>query len=107
MPEIVMSDSNGLEHRLVAEVGDDLMSLAVRNGVPGIVGECGGNLSCGTCHVWLGSKHLDHAGEISEMEEDMLDMGVSDRRESSRLGCQVTITDELDGLTVDIPPTQP
>lgn len=83
------------------------MAAAVRDGVPGIIGECGGNCSCGTCHVWVRPEFADLVGGPGDLEEDLLDLGVSDRREHSRLGCQIKLTDELDGLTVDVPPTQP
>ena len=82
-------------------------ATAVKNGVPGIVGECGGNTSCATCHVWVREEFWPLVGEPGEMEEDLLDMGVSERRATSRLSCQVAVDDSLDGLTVDIPESQP
>ncbi len=83
------------------------MATAVSNGVPGVVGECGGNASCATCHVWVRQEFWPLVGEIGDMEEDLLDMGVSERRATSRLSCQVVVSDALDGLVVDVPETQP
>jgi ferredoxin len=79
-------------------------NLAVKNGVPGIIGECGGNASCGTCHVFVREEFMALVGEPNELEEDLLEMGVDDRRETSRLSCQITVAPELDGLTVDVAP---
>lgn len=85
-----------------AGVGESVMAAAVRNGVPGIIGECGGNASCATCHVYVRDDFLPLVGEPNEVEEDLLELGVSDRREGSRLSCQIEVGPELDGLTVDI-----
>lgn len=107
MPKVVYIAESGEERAIDAPVGESVMAAAVKNGVPGIIGECGGNASCATCHVWVRAEFLPLLGEIEEMEEDLLDMGVSDRRAGSRLSCQVPVTEQLDGLTVDIPPDQP
>lgn len=90
-----------------AAVGDSVMSAAVRNGVPGIIGECGGNNSCATCHVWVREEFRDRVGGPGDLEEDLLDMAVEERRDGSRLSCQIAMSDELDGLVVDVPPSQP
>lgn len=96
------------DQRVVDAVpGESVMATAVKNGVAGIVGECGGNTSCATCHVWVREEFWPLVGEPGEMEEDLLDMGVSERRTTSRLSCQVAMDDSLDGLTVDIPGDQP
>lgn len=107
MPKVTYVAQSGDERVVDAAPGDSVMSAAVRNGVPGIIGECGGNASCATCHVWVRGEFLPLLGEIGETEEDLLDMGVSDRREGSRLSCQVPVTDDLDGLVVDVPSEQP
>ena len=106
MPKIVYVDSSGAQRVIDALDGDSVMTTAVQNGVPGIIGECGGNLSCGTCHVWVREPYLDQLDAIDDMEEDLLDMAVGDRRSGSRLGCQVAVTPELDGITVDVPDEQ-
>ncbi|WP_322973713.1 2Fe-2S iron-sulfur cluster-binding protein [Actinacidiphila yanglinensis] len=99
--------SSGDEYAVEAAAGDTVMAAAVRSGVPGIVAECGGNCSCATCHVWVDEAFAPLTGTVGEAEEDLLDMAVSERRPTSRLSCQIRITGELDGLTVEIPPEQP
>jgi ferredoxin, 2Fe-2S len=107
LSKVIYIGSDGREYAVDAAVGDTVMAAAVRNGVPGIVAECGGNASCATCHVWIGEAFAALTGEPGEMEEDLLDMAVSDRRATSRLACQVRVTESLDGLTVQVPPDQP
>ena len=107
MPKVIYVDDGGAEHAVDAVVGESVMAAAVKNGVPGIVGECGGNASCATCHVWVRAEFGAMVGEPNDMEEDLLDLAVSERRDGSRLSCQVRVTPGLDGLTVDIPPDQP
>lgn len=108
MPKVIFVGADGVENPVDAAVGESVMLAATKNGVPGIIAECGGNASCGTCHVWVREPYVDKVGPPGEeLEEDLLDMGVSDRRENSRLSCQIEVTPELDGLTVDVPPQQP
>lgn len=99
--------AEGQERAVDATVGESVMAAAVKNGVPGIVGECGGNASCATCHVWVREEFGSLVGSPGGMEDDLLDLGVSERRSTSRLSCQILVTPALDGLTVDIPPDQP
>jgi 2Fe-2S ferredoxin len=106
LPKVIYVGDSGQERVVDATVGETVMSAAVKNGVPGIIGECGGNASCATCHVWVRDEFLPLVGTPGETEEDLLDMGVDDRRDGSRLGCQIPLSDELDGLTVDVPPAQ-
>jgi 2Fe-2S ferredoxin len=107
VPKVVYVGSDGDERVVDASVGESVMSAALRNGVPGIIGECGGNNSCATCHVWVREEFMDAVGGPGDLEDDLLDLGVSDRRDCSRLGCQIELTDDLDGLTLDVPPDQP
>ena len=107
MPTVVYVGAAGLEQAVDATAGDSVMSAAVRSGIPGIIGECGGNASCGTCHVWVREPFLEVLPDIGDLEEDLLEMAVTDRRASSRLSCQLPVSPALDGLTVDIPPVQP
>ncbi len=106
MPKVTYVGEDGSEHAVSAVVGDSVMATAVKNGVPGIVGECGGNASCATCHVWVREEFMPLVGTPGDTEEDLLDLGVSDRRDTSRLSCQIPVTDALDGLTVDVPAEQ-
>jgi 2Fe-2S ferredoxin len=107
VPKVVYVDTAGIERAIEADSGETLMSAALRTGVPGIVGECGGNSSCATCHVWVRDEFRDAVGVPGDLEEDLLELGVTERREGSRLGCQIEIDHTLNGLVVDVPPTQP
>jgi 2Fe-2S ferredoxin len=106
LPKIIYVDTAGVERAIDATSGDSVMATAVKNGVPGIIGECGGNASCATCHVWVREEFASLVGEPNDIEDDLLDLGVSERRSSSRLSCQIPVTEDLDGLTVDVPPEQ-
>lgn len=106
MPTVIYVDTAGQEHTVEAVDGESVMATAVKNGVPGIIGECGGNASCATCHVWVRDEFLPLLAEPQGDEEDLLEMGVSDRREGSRLSCQIKMSADLDGITVDIAPQE-
>jgi ferredoxin, 2Fe-2S len=105
MPKITFIDASGVSHAVEAEVGSTVMEVAIRNGVPGIEAECGGACACATCHVYVDETWREIVGGPSPMEEDMLDFGY-DVRPSSRLSCQIKVTDALDGLTVTVPERQ-
>ncbi|MQA93485.1 MAG: 2Fe-2S iron-sulfur cluster binding domain-containing protein [Streptosporangiales bacterium] len=107
MSKVIYIDSTGRRYTVDATVGETVMATAVKNGVPGIIAECGGNCSCATCHVWVAGEFAPLVGGPGDMEDDLLDMGVSERRDTSRLSCQIRVTEDLDGLTVEIPPEQP
>ncbi len=106
MPKVTYVGPDGQERTVEAVEGESVMTAAVKNGVPGIIGECGGNASCATCHVWVHDKFLPLVGEPNDTEDDLLEMGVSDRREGSRLSCQIAMSPDLDGLTVDVAPQE-
>jgi ferredoxin, 2Fe-2S len=107
VPKVTYVDLDGSRRTIDAAVGDSVMATAVRNGVPGIIGECGGNLSCATCHVYVDEEFTALVGPPGDLEDDMLDLGASDRRENSRLSCQIKVTEDLDGVTVEVPEEQP
>lgn len=107
MPKVVYVGAGGLERAIDATSGESVMATAVKNGVPGILGECGGNASCATCHVWVDQDSWTRVGAPGDFEEDLLDMAVTERHATSRLSCQIPMTDALDGLIVEIPPDQP
>lgn len=89
---------------IVAEADSgNLMQLAVDEGVDGIYGDCGGVCSCATCHVHVAKDWMERVGPASEIERDILDMEDS-ANERSRLCCQVEVTEELDGLVVEVAP---
>lgn len=105
MPKITYIEDNGTEHAVEADVGMTVMETAVKNMVPGIEAECGGACACATCHVYVEPDWREATGEPEEMEEDMLDFAF-DVRETSRLSCQIKVTDALDGLVVRVPAKQ-
>jgi ferredoxin, 2Fe-2S len=105
MPKISYIEHDGTNRTVDAEVGSTVMETAIRNSVPGIVAECGGACSCATCHVHVDEAWSEKVGPPSPMEEDMLDFAF-DVRPTSRLSCQIKVTDELDGLIVRTPQQQ-
>ena len=105
MPKITYIEHDGTERSVDAELGATVMETAIRNSVPGIVAECGGACSCATCHVHVDEAWSEKVGPPSPMEEDMLDFAF-DVRPTSRLSCQIKVTDELDGLIVRTPAQQ-
>ena len=105
MPWITFVDPGGVRREVDAPVGITLMEAAVRNGIPGIVAQCGGACACATCHVYVAREWLDKLPRREEMEEGMLECAW-EPRESSRLSCQIQITGDLDGLEVTVPQQQ-
>jgi 2Fe-2S ferredoxin len=105
MPKITYIEHDGTERTVDAEVGATVMETAIRNSVPGIVAECGGACSCATCHVHVDEAWSKKVGPPSAMEEDMLDFAF-DVKPTSRLSCQIKVSDELDGLIVRTPSQQ-
>ena len=105
MPHITYIESDGTRHETEGEVGSTVMETAIMNGVPGIVAECGGACTCATCHVYVDDAWTETVGGPSMMEEDMLDFAY-DVRPTSRLSCQIKMSDALDGLVVHVPERQ-
>ena len=105
MAKIIYISSDGATTEVEAQNGISVMQAAVNNGVPGIVAECGGACSCATCHVHVDPAWYPRLPEPQGTERDMLEF-VIDPRETSRLSCQIKITDELDGLVVHTPVSQ-
>ena len=105
MPKITYVDHAGTARTVEGAVGATVMETALRNNVPGIEAECGGACACATCHVYVEGEWADVVGKGEPMEMDMLDFA-SDVRETSRLSCQIRITDALDGLVVSTPARQ-
>lgn len=103
MPQITYRSPAGHSKSVDVEVGESVMFGAIQNGVAGITAECGGVLSCATCHVYVDDAWTARVGAPSEDEKDMLEAVAAERRENSRLSCQITVTDDLNGLVVDLP----
>lgn len=106
MPQIIFVSASGQRQEIEASSGMSVMEAAQSGGVSGVEAECGGSLSCGTCHIYLDD---DAAGKVpapSEQEADMLDFVAAERRPGSRLSCQIRISDDMNGLVVHVPATQ-
>jgi 2Fe-2S ferredoxin len=104
MAKVKYISSDGDERVVDAGIGESLMQIALNNMVPGILGDCGGCCSCATCHVYVDSKWFSSLEPASENERLMLEGG-PDVRETSRLGCQIKMTPELDGIVLCVPKT--
>jgi ferredoxin, 2Fe-2S len=106
MPSITYVHPDGAREVLDVPVGTSVMRAAILNGVDGIVAECGGEMMCATCHVYVEEPYLDRTPSQSDDERAMLEFTASERRPSSRLSCQLVVTPEMDGLVVHLPETQ-
>ena len=103
MPTVVYVQPQGTREEIEVPVGYSVMEGATTNGVAGIEAECGGACSCATCHVYIDPAWTDRLPEMEDLEDAMLD-SANERRETSRLTCQISVTEELDGLTVTVVP---
>jgi len=101
MPRMIFVERDGTRREVDAPVGRSVLEIARRHDID-IEGACDGSLACSTCHVVVDPDWYDLLKEASEDEEDMLDLAFNLTR-TSRLGCQIVITEELDGLTVELP----
>jgi 2Fe-2S ferredoxin len=105
MPSVTFIEHDGTEYRVQGEVGKSLMQIAVDHGVPGILADCGGSVSCGTCHGYVETNWSERVPPPTEQEISLLD-GLVDPHANSRLTCQITATDELDGIVIRLPASQ-
>jgi len=105
LAKITYIEHDGTSHEVEVTDGFSLMEGAVNNSVPGIDGDCGGACACATCHVYVPADWLSKTGARSEMEESMLDFATG-VEETSRLGCQIKVGPELDGMSVRLPEAQ-
>jgi 2Fe-2S ferredoxin len=101
MPKMVFIQRDGSRKEVDAPLGLSVLEIAHRHGVD-IEGACEGSLACSTCHVVVDAAWFPKLAKPTEDEEDMLDLAF-DLQETSRLGCQIIMTDALDGLTVKLP----
>jgi len=106
MPHVVFIQPTGESQTVDVAAGTSLMTAAVKHGVDGIIGECGGVCMCATCHIYVREDFLDRLPPIQDTEEAVLDVTNAERLPNSRLSCQIKMTDALEGLTVTIPPSQ-
>ena len=105
MPKITYIEHNGKTHVQEVPNGLSVMEGAVQNNIPGIDADCGGSCACATCHVYVDEKWFDKLQKKEDAEQDMLDMAFEPKK-NSRLACQITVTNELDGLVVKMPSKQ-
>lgn len=105
MPKVTYTSADGDVTEFAGNEGDSVMEVAVRNGLPGIVAECGGSLACSTCHVYVREDELDELPAVDDMEDMMLDGTVSERKSNSRLSCQLKLAAD-DHLHVETPESQ-
>ena len=105
MPKITYIEHNGKSHVVEVSNGLNVMEGAVQNNIPGIDADCGGSCACATCHVYVDEKWFSKLPNKENAEEDMLDMAF-EPNEFSRLGCQITITDDLNEMVVKMPSKQ-
>ena len=101
MPKVVFIERDGNRRELEVPVGLSLLEVAHKNNID-VEGACEGSLACSTCHVIVDPDWYELLPNASEDEEDMLDLAFG-LTQTSRLGCQLIITEELDGLTVSLP----
>jgi 2Fe-2S ferredoxin len=105
MAKIIYVDHEGTERVVEATNGESVMEAAIKNSIPGIDADCGGACACATCHVYIEDGFMDKVGTPEDMEQSMLDFA-ENVQANSRLSCQISVSDELDGLKVTTPESQ-
>ena len=105
MPKITYITYDNQNYTIEVQNGLTVMEGAVQNDIPGIDADCGGGMACATCHVYVKEDWLDKLPKKEDGEEDMLDMAF-EPKQNSRLSCQLTVSDDLEGLVVNIPSKQ-
>jgi len=105
MAKITYIEHNGTNHTVDVQNGLTVMEGAVQNNIPGIDADCGGSMACATCHVYVKEGWFDKINKKNEGEDDMLDQAYEPKK-NSRLSCQIVVSDDLDGLVVDMPEKQ-
>ncbi|HEX7855556.1 MAG TPA: 2Fe-2S iron-sulfur cluster-binding protein [Sphingobium sp.] len=106
MALVTYIEHDGREYKVDVPSGETVMQGALNNMVEGIAAECGGGLACATCHCYVDDAWMDRVGEAEGVEKEMLEAASAEVKPSSRLSCQLTMTDELDGLVVRLPESQ-
>src|SRR5690242_3897172 len=106
MPKVIYVPAAGQSRQADALLGRTEMGAALKNGVEGILAECGGVCMCSTCHVFVDERFLSKIPPAQDTEEAVLEIAAIERRPNSRLSCQIKVTEELDGLIVHLPEKQ-
>lgn len=105
MAKIIYVDHEGTERPIEASNGESVMEAAIKNSIPGIDADCGGACACATCHVYVDEAFMEKVGNPEDMEQSMLDFA-ENVQSNSRLSCQITVSDDLEGLKVTTPESQ-
>ena len=105
MAKIKYIEHKGKSHTIDVANGLSVMEGAIQNNIPGIDADCGGSMACATCHVYVKEEWFNKLPKKEDGEEDMLDMAYEPNK-FSRLSCQLTVSDELEGLVVNLPVKQ-
>lgn len=105
MPTIIFVQHDGSELRVLAEPGQSVMQVALNHQVPGILGDCGGNCSCATCHGYVDKSWRLRMPAAQSFEHDLLSCAL-EATQDSRLTCQIIVTAEMEGLTIRLPAAQ-
>ena len=105
MPKITYKDTKGNSKTIEVVKGLTVMEGAIQNNIPGIDADCGGSMACATCHVYVKEEWFNKLPKKEDGEEDMLDMAFEPKK-NSRLSCQLMVTDQLEGLVVNLPEKQ-
>src|SRR5882724_11071370 len=106
MPKVIYVSAAGESREVDAPVGTTVMGVAPKNGIDGILAECGGVCMCSTCHVFVDEQFLSKIPTAQDTEEAVLEIAAIERKPNSRLSCQIKVTEELDGLIVHLPEKQ-
>ncbi len=102
MTKIHVTDTQGASHVVDAPNGESLMQALLDAGIEGILADCGGGCACATCHCYIEGDGMERVGGVNSMEDVMLDSAATERRDNSRLSCQIDINDALEGLQVTV-----
>ena len=105
MAKITYIEHNGTSHKIDVQNGLTVMEGAVQNNIPGIDADCGGSMACATCHVYVKEDWFNKINKKNEGEDDMIDQAYEPKK-NSRLSCQIIVSEDLDGLVVDMPEQQ-
>jgi 2Fe-2S ferredoxin len=101
MPKVIFITPDGVRHAVDVDSGYSVMEAAINNNIDGIVAECGGACACATCHSYVDDAWSDKMPPMDDMEDSMLDAAY-ERKDNSRLTCQIEVTEELDGLVIHV-----
>lgn len=102
MPTIIFVEPDGNRRAVIADNGESGMQAATRNGIVGIIGECGGSCMCATCHCYVDASSAVLLDEPEAMESETLEFVAKNARQESRLACQIRLTDRHDGLVLRV-----